>query len=279
MRIKRIVVAIDASPTSLAALEATAELAARWDAEVLGIFVEDTDLLRMATLPFAGEVGSHSGSFRAIDPADIKRQFRSQSERARQAFERTAQRLRIRSSFAVAQGTVKEQLLAALRDADLLSLGKGGRSLAAHLGLGSTARAIASAARGSVLIHSHIRRIKGPVAVVYDGAVGGERGLATALAFTRGNWRGVVVLCVAATKEDARELAEQADRLATEEGLTTECRHLTPADAGRLVRLARLHGADAMIVPAHSPILPDAAIEAVITGFSGPVVVAGGSDD
>jgi nucleotide-binding universal stress UspA family protein len=58
MRIKRIVIAIDASPTSLAALEATAELAARWDAEILGVFVEDTDLLRMATLPFAGEVGS-----------------------------------------------------------------------------------------------------------------------------------------------------------------------------------------------------------------------------
>jgi len=84
MRIQRIVIAIDASPTSLAALEATADLAARWDAEILGIFVEDTNLLRMASLPFAGEVGSHSGSFRAINTNDIKRQIKSQAERARQ---------------------------------------------------------------------------------------------------------------------------------------------------------------------------------------------------
>jgi nucleotide-binding universal stress UspA family protein len=279
MRIERIVIAIDASPTSLAALEATAELAARWDAEILGIFVEDTNLLRMATLPFAGEVGSHSGSFRAIDAKDIQRQFHSQADRARQAFDKTVQRLRVKASFEVARGSVKEELLTALHDADLLSLGKGGQSLAAHLGLGSTARAIATAARGSVLMHSHIRHIVGPVAVVYDGSDFGQRALDTAVALTRNSGPSLIALCIAETREMAQELALLADAAASAEGLTAQCRHLTPADASRLVRLARFYGADAMIVPARSPILPDDAVEAVITGFSGPVLVTGGAEE
>jgi len=279
MRILRIVIAIDASPTSLAALEATADLAARWDAEILGIFVEDTNLLRMASLPFAGEVGSHSGSFRAINTNDITRQIKSQAERARQAFDTTARRLGVRSSFKVARGTVQEELLAALRDADLLSLGKGGRSLAARLGLGSTARAIAMAARGSVLMHSHIRKITGPVAAVYDGSSAGVRALGMGIALTRGYGPDLIVLCIAPTREESQELAHRASDLVADEGLTARCRHLTPADAPRLVRLTRFHGGNAIIVPARSPVLPDAAVESVITGFSGPVLVTGGAEE
>ena len=52
MRFRRIVVAIDGTPTSLAALEATGELASAWGAELVGLFVEDTNLLRMASLPY-----------------------------------------------------------------------------------------------------------------------------------------------------------------------------------------------------------------------------------
>ena len=48
MPFRRVVVAVDGSPTSLAALEATAELAAVWGAEVVGLFVEDASLLKMA---------------------------------------------------------------------------------------------------------------------------------------------------------------------------------------------------------------------------------------
>ena len=83
MEFRRIVVAIDGSPTSIAALEATAELASAWGSEVVGLFIEDTNLLRMASLPFAREVGSHSGAHRAINPDQFEREFRSQADRAR----------------------------------------------------------------------------------------------------------------------------------------------------------------------------------------------------
>ncbi|MBK7177644.1 MAG: universal stress protein [Chloroflexi bacterium] len=56
MKIQRILVALDASPHSLAALEAAIDLAERLDAELQGLFVEDINLLRLAQLPFAREL-------------------------------------------------------------------------------------------------------------------------------------------------------------------------------------------------------------------------------
>ena len=276
MRIRRIVVAIDASPTSLAALEATTELAARWDAELLGIFVEDANLLRMASLPFAREVGSHSGAFRAVDPADIKRQFRSQADRARSALEKTAQRLSVRASFEVARGSVKDELLGVLREGDLLSLGKGGQSLAARLGLGSTARAIATAAQGCVLMHSHVARVNGPVTVIYDGHPAADRALATAVELVRGHEARLIIMCIAATREATQELARTASARVKGEGIEARCRHLTAADAPELVQLARFFGTNTIVLPANSPTLGEQVVEAVARDFAGPVLVVAG---
>jgi K+-sensing histidine kinase KdpD len=53
LTIRRILVALDASPDSLAALKTAADLARRMEAELMGLFVEDIELLRMADSPYA----------------------------------------------------------------------------------------------------------------------------------------------------------------------------------------------------------------------------------
>jgi hypothetical protein len=54
--IRRILIALDASPDGLSALETSAWLAARMNAELQGLFVEDESLLRIAEIPLAREV-------------------------------------------------------------------------------------------------------------------------------------------------------------------------------------------------------------------------------
>ena len=55
-KIQRILVALDASTDSLAALDAAAKLAQCLQAELVGLFVEDVNLLYMAGLPFTREL-------------------------------------------------------------------------------------------------------------------------------------------------------------------------------------------------------------------------------
>ncbi|MCS5560938.1 MAG: universal stress protein, partial [Marinobacter nauticus] len=64
---RRILVLLDGSRRSLAALEAAADIARAQQAEVLGIFVEEVSLLRSAGYGFAREAGRSSGVARPMD--------------------------------------------------------------------------------------------------------------------------------------------------------------------------------------------------------------------
>jgi nucleotide-binding universal stress UspA family protein len=279
MQFRRIVVAVDGTPTSLAALEATGELASAWGAEVVGLFVEDTNLLRMASLPFAREVGSHSGAYRAVNPDVFERQFRSQAERARNTLWYMAERFRLSASFFVARGSVRAELLKALRDADMLSMGKGGRSVAARLGLGTNAKALAAEAGGIVLQFSHVASVSGPPAVVYDGSAVSDRALGAAAELARALATRLMVLCPAEAELSRMELEEKAKTTLQDQHTTLEFRQILTRNVPDLARYVRSSGANVAVVPTTSPLLPREAIETLLSRFFGPVMLVGNSAD
>ena len=81
--IRRILVALDSSRASLAALDAAVDLAGRIDAELLGIFVEDVELLRMADAPYAREILYPSAMEAPLSRGTMERNFKAQSAQAR----------------------------------------------------------------------------------------------------------------------------------------------------------------------------------------------------
>jgi nucleotide-binding universal stress UspA family protein len=97
--IRRILVALDASRQSVAALQVAADLASHLEAELVGLFVEDINLLRLAELPFAREVGSYSATRRRLNTRQVERQLKVQAERARRALEAYADRASVRWSL------------------------------------------------------------------------------------------------------------------------------------------------------------------------------------
>lgn len=111
---RRILVGLDSSPTSLRGLAVAAEMAARLDAELVGLFVEDDNLMRLARLPQSYEIGLQSARSRNLDPDAISRLFKQMAERARQALRRAAELEHVRCSFEVARGSVIGQLLRAM---------------------------------------------------------------------------------------------------------------------------------------------------------------------
>ncbi|HHP7234546.1 MAG TPA: universal stress protein, partial [Desulfobacterales bacterium] len=77
--IERILVALDASPASVSALQTAVELAARLGARLVGLFVEDMNLLRVTQLPFAREISLFSPWFRRLESGELERQLRVQA--------------------------------------------------------------------------------------------------------------------------------------------------------------------------------------------------------
>ncbi|MDH4173916.1 MAG: hypothetical protein OEV97_09260 [Betaproteobacteria bacterium] len=77
VRIRRVVACF--APGRVARPELVAALAREMQAEFLGLFIEDIELLRFASLPFAREIGFPSAELRAFDLAALERQLRAQA--------------------------------------------------------------------------------------------------------------------------------------------------------------------------------------------------------
>ncbi|OGI43433.1 MAG: hypothetical protein A2150_00315, partial [Candidatus Muproteobacteria bacterium RBG_16_64_11] len=191
---RRILVALDASTPSLAALDAAAAVAAKWEAELLGLFVEDINLLQLAALPFTREVGFPSAIQRPIEPQDIERRLRAQARLSKQALARVAGRFNLRWSFRTERGQIVTQLLEVAREADLIVLGLRGRKVAGRMPRGAIGQALMSAASQSLLLMPEDMRIEPPLLVIYDGTPSSRQALAVAL---RQAQDGLIVLLAA----------------------------------------------------------------------------------
>lgn len=231
--IQRILVALDASPSSLHALHTAVELAARLQAKVQGLFIEDINLLRLAELPFAREVSLFSHRTRALEAPEMELQLRIQATRIRERLAQAAERLDVPWEFRTARGAVGAELLAAGAEADLVILGKIGRAPPGMRRSGSTVRTLVMRRRGMTLVmQTRIEWDTTPVAVVYDGTEAAGKALSTAAQLARAQEAGLLIFIVAAH-------AGEAERQAGEAGIEAVIRPLPSTELRELA--ARIH--------------------------------------
>jgi nucleotide-binding universal stress UspA family protein len=261
--IRRIVVALDASLHSLAALEAASTLAGVLDAELVGVFVEDIDLIHLAGLPFAREFSLWSQLARPLDPLSMERQLRMQAEKVRQALAGVAARRRLRWSFRIVRGHVAAELLTAAAAADLLALGKASGASTRRVPLGSTARLVIAQASRSVLLLQQGAAVCPPLHVVYDGSPAGSRALAIAARLVAVTGGALTVIVLADSDEAAQHLeAEAATRLGPWPG-EVRYRRLISASVEELARFIRSSGGT-LVMNAEHPLLAGAGLPTVL---------------
>ena len=97
---RRIVVALDASHASRRVLGAAAALALRQGAELVGLFVEDVNLLHMGALPFTRVAGAGPLSSQ-LDHATVERALRRAVGETRAALAGYVEGKNLKWSFAV----------------------------------------------------------------------------------------------------------------------------------------------------------------------------------
>jgi nucleotide-binding universal stress UspA family protein len=270
--IRSIAVAIDCSPHSKAALEAAAEMAARLNAELIGIFVEDINLLHMAGLPFAEEVRLYSTSTVKLDTEQLERLFRLQARQAREMLQHIAEARALRHSFRVLRGMVPEQLMLAAPEADILVLGRIGRSPSCCKGVGSTARRVVSEASMSVmLMRPGITAADGPLLLLYDGSEAAKRALGTALEIA-GPSSTLHLLVTDANPEAEERYKLEVEEMARPSGIDVESHHLPFTDGETLARFIRMIDSG-LVVIGEGMNLPDESIRELIEEIDYPVLV------
>lgn len=277
MQIQRIVVAIDGSPYSQAALEAAAEMARMLQAELTGIFVEDINLLRLAELPFVREVSLHRATSEKITVSQIERQFRLQAKEARESLQRSAEQRTVQYSFRVVRGPVSTEVLRAALEADLLALGRTSHPFSRRSQLGSTAKTAIAQARSAILLMRPDMALKHPVAIFYDGSAGSDRALAVAAKIARQTGH-LQVLIWAENGDKARDYQQEISNNLQGTEISVEYQRLAAPDSAHLSGLLQRSDIGLLVLgDLDSKLAPDA-ITALLEELDYPVLLVRKSD-
>jgi len=273
--IRHILVALDASTHSLAAVEAAADLAAAMQAEMDGLFVEDINLIRLASLPCTREV-RHTTSVASLDLEQMERALKAQAAEARQALAAAARRAHVQWSFRVARGRVAHEVLAAAAAADLVTLGKLGRSRSPQARLGSTAlRALAGAPIALLLVEHWRVGAHGlrPVLVVYDGSEGAGRALEAAARLAEAGRVSLTVVLLADDPDAIRGLKLAVAHSLEGRSIAVRWHALALAAGHSLLHVIQSDDAVLLVLSLSSPRLPEATIGKLLDHISNPVLL------
>lgn len=270
--LRRILVALDASPHSRAALDAAIQLAATFEGEIEGLFIEDETLLRTAQLPFAKEVRAHTAPPKRLSDERMQRQLRHQAEYAEYALQQAAEKADVAYAFRTTQGDVTQELMRAAAEVDLVVLGKTSTA-SSRRRLGTTSQALLSDAPSPVLVLRKTMSARQPLLVYYDGSEGGETALAFAMQLSRrGEGSPIDVLLPAHDEADTDQLRDQLRRRHPPGDIPVRTHSLSQAEIHRLSAFVQQNGG-LVILPSGCPPLCSMSLQQFLYEIDRPLLV------
>ena len=275
--VRRILVALDASKSSLAALDAAVELAAQLEAELLGVFVEDVRLLRLAEAPYAREIRYPPASEVPVDRASMESKLKAQSHRAERALASAAARAGVSWSFRAVRGNVGAELRAAAEQADLVAMGRMGWSLGRHMRIGSAALELLAGALPVLLLSERSTPSRAPFLAIFDGSGGARRALLVAADLAKAAARQLTVLIAGADPKAARSLQHEASEALKGSGLEVLYRYVD-ADAQGLLRALQMEKAGCLVLGGGELLEGLPPLESLLLQIDLPLLVLAGKE-
>ncbi len=230
----RIVASLAPAALALAVLDTALVLAEQLHAELLGLFVEDINLARLARLPFAREVGRLSALERPLAQPDVERLFRVQSTRMRELVASAAGPSRLAWSFEAERGQLLAEVLSRRRRGDLVVLAPA--SAPPHVGHPSPPARVGRT--------RHPRRECIAAILTHPTSVAAI--LSAAAQVAQGQHRGLCA-CIAASPSDADALRHEALAWIQARGLAARLSILSFASSQQLAADLRAIKAAALV--------------------------------
>jgi nucleotide-binding universal stress UspA family protein len=192
--IERILLALDTIHETRTAIDLAVRLAGYSKLRLHVVFVEDEDLLNLASLPVAREVAPGVGSS-SVASEQVELHLRAAATRAQQEIMAAAQKHAIEYSFEVMRGSA-ETVLAVASERDLIVAGALARPVAGHLRTASRWLAVLALAPGPMLLACDDRdKRPGAVVLLHERSAGQAQLLQTAARIAELGGGNLTVMC------------------------------------------------------------------------------------
>jgi len=270
---KKILVPVDASPNSLAALEVAAEMGSKQRGEIIGLFVEDSDLLRYTEYGFASELSLCSCCLRPLQRRELELQLRARAEQIRRAVADAGNKWGVPWRLHISRGAVRSEIQRAAQESDLTVLGKAGWSQVLSGRTGSTVQALISGPGGPTLILQQGARIRPTILTVYTGTPLSEWTLSAIPEMLQLERFRIIVYIPSYDRTESEGLRLRAAGLLPP-GARAEFRTLDAPYCSQLLReLAHGGTPGTVILPCEAPEFQGRPIRELLNGVSLPVLL------
>ncbi len=270
---EHILVALDASPHSMAALEAAARLAHSIEANIEGLFIEDINWFRLGPHSFSKEVSEITGNIRPLDQGSIERQVRALSKRMERALRRVSELASINYEFRTERGGVESELLSASEGADLITLGRIGQSMTRGPKLGRTAKALLEKTTKPILLLQKGLKLGDSIICIYDRSEQGKAALQVAKKLTQQIETKLQVVAFKNSDEDARTVIKQVKKELGDLRLPTRVFAVEAPEAFHLARLVTSKNGGLLIASRSQPLFKGQALERILANIKCPILL------
>jgi nucleotide-binding universal stress UspA family protein len=270
----RVLLAVDRPDLLAGVLQSIAVLACGSRTELVGLFVEDANLERLAGLPIAREILHRTGTERTLEWSQLERQLKAQAALVRRSLESLASALQMQCSFKLVRGEVRAEVLAAAGEADLVvvEVPFWPTERRARLGpavLGSVASKVS---RTLLLLPSGVVAA-GRVLALFDGVEGCDAALDAAVQVAHASEQELVVLVPADAAQPPRTLQGLAEQALRERGATARFHWLVSSDERSLGNAVRRQGAGMLVLAGEQPLAHGLALPDLLSRIRCPVLL------
>ncbi len=233
---RRVLVALDPCEVDPADVEASARLAAGLNAELVALFVEDSDVIAAADLPFVRLIPAGCRNLAALDGAAMRRAFRIAEGRAREHLSSAAQRWHLDWSFEVTEVRQAGETVARLTREDFLALAStaGRRAVLTRRSAAARAERVPCPVMLLRRDSRHENRRGQPVSVLYEGD---ESTLVLGRDLARVYDSPLLVLVTGEGEAELTAREAEAERWLAASGTAGVAQRITARDAAGIGRL------------------------------------------
>lgn len=267
-----ILVALDSSRHSEAALEVAAAIAKALQANMYGLFVQDERWRQLSRLSSSSEVNELTGDIEPLAVNQIEKQIRILEGRIQRRFVQISRKHELSYTWKSVAGNVNDKLLEAAKNADLITIGTGGKTYSGKHRIGSTARTVIEKSNKPVLILQSGLQIAQSVIAVHDGSESSLKGIEFGLSFAEKSKSKLIILEMN-TGEESSNTRKGLKDLLQDSPVNVEIHVLNQINSGTFINIVSRQYGGLLVIPENNRFAKMADLEIILYNLSNPILL------